>query len=647
MILPNNWPNDFLLIDFETYFDKEYSLSKLSTINYIKDEKFEPICIGYYHDGHTFVDFNPDAWIRVNKKLYGDNFENVTVIAKNVKFDISILTEHYGVWPPYVIDVQDLTHMWDARMKHSLAKVAKMFKLNPKGDTKQFMGLHRQDFLDDYSQQEKMRKYCKNDVKLEWQLFQMLFNQLLPQHDYYNFELQVAKHTLDMYINKSFKLDLVGAYELKEKMEFEQQETAAATGHSIEELSKNKYFVKLLKEALPEGESVPMKQGKRGLIPALAKNDNGMYSLLNHPDESVRKLAKARQAVKSWPLHINRVGRLIRQAEATDGHIGAPLVYWGCVTGRYSGTEKVNFQNFGGKGRGVPLHPLIAAVRGLLMAPEGCLLGISDSEQIEARVLAWFAGQDDLLEGFAKDEDVYSIFGKDIFGHRIWKPKGNEPEPIKKLLSIQRGFAKDTILGAGYGMGTLRFYNNCYANPNLKPLFDSGKYSYGFVDKLIKKYRKKYSRIPKFWKDLEKAFKWVIKYPSKTVSISEGRVSFYRKGTSVWMVLPSGREIQYRHASIGKNGNIKYHWSNNIWAGHITENLVQAVSRDLLVHWTMELKKHYPVILSVHDETVSLVPENDSKAKKIITDCMCSRPAWLDDKLPLSAETELSERYKK
>lgn len=649
MKLPNGWPKDFLLIDFEVYFDKEYSLSKMSTINFIKDERFEPICVGFYHDGHTSVDFDPDAWVQLSKRLYGNNFENVTVIAKNAKFDISILTEYYDVWPPYVIDLQDLTHMWDARMQHNLAKLAKMFKLKDKGNTKEFMGKHRRNFLDDYDWQEKMRAYCKNDVKLEWKLFNMFFYSLLPQYDYYSFELEIAKHTLDMYIHKQLQLDLPAAYELKEEMEWEQQEAAKATGHTIDELSKNKYFVKLLQDALPEGESVPMKQGKRGLIPALAKNDRAMYHLLHHPRESVRKLAIARQAVKSWPLHIKRVGRLIRQAKATGGRIGVPLVYHGAHTGRYSGTEKVNFQNFGGKGRNIALHPLIASMRSLIKAPEGYMLAISDSEQIEARILAWLAGQDDLLEGFAKGEDVYSIFGKDIFGHRIWKPKGTEPKAIRKKLSIERGFAKDTILGAGYGMGSNTFYENCYANPNLKPLFDSGKYDWEFVDKLIKKYRNKYKKIPKFWNQIEKAFKWVVKYPSKQISISENRITFYKKGTSVWMRLPSRREIQYRHATIGKNGNIRYHYSKNVWGGFLAENVVQAISRDLLVHWTMKLKEYYPVVLSVHDETVCLVEkEGNTVAKEfIINECMCSRPDWLDNKLPLSAETQFSERYKK
>ena len=72
---------------------------------------------------------------------------------------------------------------------------------------------------------------------------------------------------------------------------------------------------------------------------------------------------------------------------------------------------------------------------------------IADSAQIEARVLAWLSGQDDLLQGFADGEDVYSQFASRLFKCTVRKPDEGDPEPVQKYLTIKRGFGKDAVLG--------------------------------------------------------------------------------------------------------------------------------------------------------------------------------------------------------
>jgi len=133
-------------------------------------------------------------------------------------------------------------------------------------------------------------------------------------------------------------------------------------------IRSNKLFGEILKDVLPEGESPPIKMGKRGNILALAKTDLGFQKLLEHKDEKVRDLCNARVAAKSWPLHIKRVEKLKAQAKADNGKLRVSLKYAGAHTGRWSGMGGINLQNLGGKGRGKPIHPLIGAVRGLLRA---------------------------------------------------------------------------------------------------------------------------------------------------------------------------------------------------------------------------------------------------------------------------------------
>ena len=148
-------------------------------------------------------------------------------------------------------------------------------------------------------------------------------------------------------------------------------------------ISGNKSFVKLLKDALPENESVPMKKGKKSNIPALAQDDDGCKRLLAHSSPGVRNLMLARKTVKSWPLHIKRVTNMERQANANNGELRIPLNYYAAHTGRWGGTEGINLHNLGGRGRaGIGIDPLIGQIRELLCAHKGYTLGISDSAQL-------------------------------------------------------------------------------------------------------------------------------------------------------------------------------------------------------------------------------------------------------------------------
>ena len=300
--------------------------------------------------------------------------------------------------------------------------------------------------------------------------------------------------------------------------------------------------------------------------------------------------------------------------------------------------------------------------------PENTFI-IVDSAQIEARVLAWLAGQEDLSDGFRNGEDIYSVFATRLFGCEVRKPKETDSDSDKRVLKIRRGFGKDAILGCGYGMGAKTFFERCKQNPDLRPLFDSGEYTFKFIEDLIKTYRTTYTKVPELWSVLEKCFKWVIKYPHEVISYPhtesekvkfrdkdvvvyspDAKLLFYNRNGTVNLQLPSGRILYYRHARIiqeQRGSKIKWHWGH-LWGGSIVENVVQAVARDLLGYWILECEKYnLPVVLTSHDEIVSLV------AKERAEDCLAAAisimrqgPDWAEG-LPLNAEGEISMRYKK
>lgn len=684
------YPADFVVIDFETYFAEDYSIIDLKPWPYVADPRFEIIGCGFKHNiipGTCYA--NPDSqfvWAEKERPEYaedkleghlrnlqatcGEDLENITVVIQNVLFDALILQEKYNIKPKYMIDLKHLDAHFDSRRSHRLKDMAKREKLPDKGETIKFIGLHLADF--EGVQRQAMEEYCCRDCELEYKLFEIMLQYLSDVET----ELALARHTVDLYLQPRLKFDFILADELKTAMTAHITEACEAVDMTEKDIGSGVPFAAALMMALPDGESIPTKFGKRpgkkmtallgeeGIIPALAKTDDGCKMLLAHSDSAVRSLMEARQAVKSWPLHIKRIDAMTRLATACGGWLPVPLNYYGCHTGRWSGGGGINLQNLGGSGRaGAGTHLLIQKMRNLILANEHSKLLIVDSAQIEARILAWLAGQEDMVKAFEEGRDIYSEFGTGLFSARLRKPKKTDPPPMYKLLSIRRGFAKDTVLGAGYGMGPNKFYDNCLTNPSLRPLFDSGKYDLAFVKRLIKGYRTTYSMVPKFWKSVEKCFRIVTKYPHQVMRYApEGSkvgpgdlLTFWNDGGTVNVQLPSGRILYYPHATIRRkkspndyDNQLKYGHKYPLWGGSLTENIVQAIARDLLGYWILEAEKAcLPVALHVHDEIIAISSDLFATQNlQILNDIMSTGPEWADG-LPLAAEGDISEVYKK
>lgn len=635
------YPATVLVLDFETYYDKDYSLKNLSTVEYVKDKRFEITGLGA-GDPSQQTDriefFSPD---KIKQFLAGVPFNEITIVGQYLFFDCLILREHFGITPRFTIDIRDLAKFFDARDKHDLATMAKRFDASKqKGDVQLFKGLHWGDM--NLVGQKALEEYCKGDVEIESYLFQKLI-QLLSNPDK---ELRLATHCLHAFLEPNVEIDFILGEQLKVKMKEEMMQLVWETGAGQKEISGNTSFLNLLRKELPDDKSIPMKVGKKGYIPALARDDEGMTYLLNHKNPKVRTLAAARLAVKSWPLHIARVDNLMAQARARDGKIGAPISYYAAHTGRWGGTEGINLQNLGGRGRGKPIHPLISQVRGMLKAPQDCIFGIGDFAQIEARILAWLAGQDDLVKGFTNGKDIYSEFATELFKTPVRKTVESDPKPIAKMLTIRRGFGKDTILGCGYGMGTSLFFERCRTNPDLRPLFDNGEYNYQFIERLIKTYRTKYAKIPEFWRNVEKSWRFVTKYPHELVTDKKlWPLEFYHQDKATFILLPSGRYLRYPYASVSSDGQCKYRWSSNLWGGFLVENIVQAVARDILAEAILRLlDAGYKVLFTSHDEVICLL--KDKSELKQMLDIMCVVPMWATG-LPINVEGCVTERYKK
>ena len=208
------WPTDVVVIDFESYFDKDYTLTKISTIEYIMDDRFEFTGVGHAQSPGYVPRFSPFASDRVRalRCTWGDNLEGATIVVKNAKFDITILVEKFGINPPYIVDIDDLLRNYDARMSHRLKDVTELFGLENKGDTMQFKGLHWEDMTRE--QKTNLELYCNNDVALEARLFEIL----LPKVTTPEIELPLARHNLNLYLKPKLKFNFFKAIELEMAM---------------------------------------------------------------------------------------------------------------------------------------------------------------------------------------------------------------------------------------------------------------------------------------------------------------------------------------------------------------------------------------------------------------------------------------------
>jgi DNA polymerase len=638
------WPQDVVVLDFETYFSKTYHMGKkkgsLSTIEYIMDSRYEALgvaCLTISAD-QPFAPRVATFWHDVEEQLswlqrkYGENLERATVVAHNARFDSSILVRKHGLVPPYVVDTLALSRHLDARNQHGLAVLCERHGLQAKGDTMQFEGLRWADMSRE--QTTALSEYACNDAEREADLLCLL----LPRLTRPEVELPLQRHTLRLFWEPELAFDFGEAKRLVGLMEAQVAKDTEPVGATPAEISGNTSFVTLLAAALAEsGEAVPMKLGKKGMIAALAKTDTAVEDLKHHHNPHVRALIRARQAVKSWPLHVKRLRAMADQARAAGGKLPNPLNYYGAHTGRWSGGEGINTCNLPTRGKGLQVE-----MKHCLVAPPGMALVMADSAQIEARGVAWVAGQENLLEAFRQNRDVYSEFVEKNLAMPCRKPRKSDPPPVYALYSVRRATGKVPILGAGYGMGAARCYEYMESYPELLPKIDSGEIDLAFCKRLIDAYRTEYRMIPKLWRDLENVFRYTTKYSQPQTL--HGLV-LSREGSTTIIRLPSGRCLFYPHASIGRDDRIVWRWGD-LWGGSLVENVVQSISRDVLAEAILFVEDHgFRVAHHVYDSILVCVPEAKAQEALACVETALTRvPEWANG-WPLGVEASIAKRY--
>jgi hypothetical protein len=420
-----------ITLDFETYYTDKLGFSKQTTEEYIRDSQFEIIGVGVTQDDH------PATWLSGSKEeirehLLTYDWDNSALLCHNTMFDGAILKWVLGIEPAFYLDTLCMARaIHGVEAGGSLAALAKRYNIGEKGtEVVAAKGKRRADFTP--LELEAYGAYCKNDAELTRKLFYILSNNFSED------ETRLIDMTLRMYIDPVFLVDdalLVARLEELKRDKLELLSTlmdklSCDTEEAVrKKLASNKQFAEILKSF---GIEPPMKTspatGKQA--PALAKTDEGFIELQEHEDPVVQQLCAVRLGTKST-IEESRIERFINIGGRNGGLLPIPLKYYGAHTGRWSGQDGINMQNLPSRDKRKK------ALKNAIVPPDGHFIVNCDSSQIEARVLAWWAGQDDVVQQFANGEDVYSTFATKIY-----------KRPISKADPVER-FVGKTCVGIG------------------------------------------------------------------------------------------------------------------------------------------------------------------------------------------------------
>tara|TARA_R110000803_G_C11965745_1_gene319189 strand:+ start:1 stop:1773 length:1773 start_codon:yes stop_codon:yes gene_type:complete len=586
----------------------------MTTESYIRDPRFEVIGVGLkVNNGDT--EWASGTHDEIKEYLHTFDWESSVLLCHNTLFDGAILSWLFDVHPRILTDTLCIARaLHGVEVGGSLAALAQRYDIGEKGtEVLDAIGKRRIDFTEE--QLDKYGDYCVNDVELTYKLFSIMGANFPKQ------ELRVIDRTLRMFTEPMLDLDLPMLESHLEITRQTKEDLITASGVTKKELMSNPKFAKLL-----EGYGVipPMKisltTGKQTY--AFAKSDEAFKKLLDHEDSRVQTLVSTRLGVKST-LEESRTERFI--GIAGRGLMPVPIRYYAAHTGRWGGDDKINIQNLPSRGQhGKKLKKSI-------IAPEGHTLVDCDSSQIEARVLAWLAGQSDLLSAFANKEDVYIKMAATIYS-----------VPEDKVAPEQRFVGKTTILGCGYGMGADRFVEQLKTFGVDMPIMEGRR--------VVKIYREANDDISNFWRACQNML--VAMSQGKSGSFGpNGIIKYGADGKNGWILLPSGLKMRYEDLSWKKTTKgIEFDYKTRngrtrIYGGKIAENICQAIARCIISDQLVDITKEHRAVLTVHDSIVCCVlTAIVEQAQAYIDMCMRKTPAWAEG-LPLDCESFTGASY--
>lgn len=657
-------------IDFETYYDQDYTLKKLSTSEYVRDPRFKAQMLGI-RIGNGKTRTIPHA--KITQELGKINWATHSILCHNTAFDGFILSHHYGVVPAYYYDTLSM-----ARGLHSNEIGAGLDEVSIHyGGAGKLEGiLDQTQGVLEWSKElfAATAPYCANDVDEMIRVFKLMLPQMPSD------EVDLINLTCRMFCDPVLRVD-IPRVEAELKRELDRREELLTSivdldEHDPKELLKGKErqligkerdmlmvkriigsaerFADLLRTEgieppvkispawmkLPKEERESEEGLKRKYTYAFAKDDHTFTDLpnrtedwgfdLNNPEhveamvakqERVQALVDCRIIVKST-TNVTRAERFLK-AGANDMPLPVGYAYYRAHTGRFGGTNKMNFQNL----------PRGGELRLSILAPKSHKIAVADSGQIEARVNAWLWGQNDLLDAFrAADNgtgrDAYCNFADRVYGRTITK---DDP--------VERQVGKVAVLGLGYQMGAAKFQMTLAKMA--KVYFDLNR-----CKEIVDTYRGVNDRIAYGWRFCDRIIN----------DMFAGRTGHH--GPIAWeketIFLPNGMKLKYPDLKKTMGDNDYPEWTyqskdsrKKMYGGLLTENIVQALARIIVMWQMLQIDKKYRVVMTTHDEVACIVKKSQAqKCMDYLSQCMRTPPDWCLN-LPLNSEGKVDVNYSK
>jgi hypothetical protein len=684
-----------VFMDFESMYDTDYSLSKMTTAEYIRDERFE--AIGY----SIRVADGPTTWhtgdARTLRQSLGTQawWDDAIMVSHNAFFDALVLGWRFGLQPAKLLCTLSMARALglDHTAGGSLAALARLMRslghaIPEKGDeVVRALGKRRADFTPD--ELARYGAYCCTDTDICAGLFAIMAPLLAPgELAWHDIAVRMAACPMLTLNRRVLEADLTRVRKRKAELNATLAKRLGVQSDIQLQaaLGSNNRFALMLElqgGAMPwewfadDGDytvylrarlartggapvhfEIPVKPSPANpseLTHAFAKDDEGLLELAESGDTLIEALVAARLGVKST-IEETRLEKLIGLSKYPT--LSVPVKVSGAHTHRLGGDDGINLQNLP-SGR---IDGQSAAMRHAIEAPEGYVLVAGDSRQVECRTLAYQANQRDLLRLFAQGGDPYPVMAAQISGLDAeeirTRAKRGLPEDLPYVTWRQTG--KATELGAGFGMGWQRFRKMARAQHGvvLEPQM---------AQHAIDVYRQSRDRIVLYWRRCEDVLRDMIAGGSGWFGGPRGTLFWYEGNRVLFGVhtpgvqLPDGMWLNYPKLRVelvedrdaGRfNEEIVYErrrgrstMRKKIYGAKLAENLTQALAFAIMKWQARRIARRYSILLNEHDAWVAAVRENQvDEARAYFTSCMREVPAWVEG-LPLDCEVGAAKSF--
>ena len=680
-----------LTVDFETYYDREYSLSKMTMIEYIMDGRFQPIMMSYAINDEPIQ--NVIGYPNIKRILDGIDWSNTVLNAQNTAFDATIIRARFGHTARYYTDTMAMARVTAAHVFEgaSLGAIAKVLQANgvevpPKGkEVQSALGMHLYNAYQgtpylalkattDSNEIQRGHEllmgyveYCNNDVHLAREAFKYFTKMITPD------EMQYGDMILKCYIEPSLYLDLPIIEEEIQRIHERDEKRARDVankyfgGNQAElrsvcrSVPKFTEFLRglggVLEHEIDEDTDytfiIPSKYSeKKGRVePCYSKTFPPIIDMCDRMDE-IGDIFRTKLAMSS-SIELSRAERFRAIAKIGCG-FGMPYTVSGAHTHRLGGSGGLNVQNLSsGRKEGQS-----NALKRSISAPPGHQVVVFDSSQIELRTGSYIAGDHATLKMFLEGRDPYSEQASLIYGGDPVEIKKLAKSGVEPYASIQRPAGKASLLSNIYGTGAVGFMN--YAKlMGVDMTLEEAQH-------IVKVYRETHPEVVATWNACEVALRNMIAGASGYFGGPDGKLFYYdgaRVNHGVRMPgirLPDGNWLNYHCLSMREreypDGSTKMNYAYRglkegriqwifTYAARIFENCNQALAFAVMKYQALLINQRYKIVLNTHDEWGIVVKDDEvEQAKEYMQWCMRQVPEWAKG-LPVDCEGDASRHY--